>query len=195
MRSGDRLIPRRAIAFFARVSNNSWRKEQGVPRSFVSGAIGVIGLVFAGGCAPRADDPIAFGTQQVDPLVIQRVLSSAPCPEDRDFHAENLLITPRFSMHLLQFRTAEQRHIHRRHDLTFVVVRGAGEVWVADRRFSAAPGDVFHIPRGTPHYCVNTGDTPLAAVLTFTPPYDRRDSIPVPRGARSYEREGEPVAP
>lgn len=149
---------------------------------------------FACGCASRTDDPIALGSQCVDPVAIQRVLSNAPCPEDRDFHAENLLITPRFSMHLLQFRTAEPRHIHRKHDLTFVVVRGSGEVWVADRRFQASPGDVFHIPRGTPHYCVNTGEAPLAAVLTFTPPYDRRDSIPVPRNVRSYEREAEPPA-
>lgn len=142
-----------------------------------------------GGCAAR-DDAISQGTQQIDPVIIARVLEQAPCPPDRDFFPRNLLITERFSMHLLQFRTAEQRHIHRRHDLTFMVFRGTGQVWVNDRRFLAKPGDVFHIPRGTPHYCVNTGDTPLAAVLTFTPPFDRSDSIPLPRGARSYEREG-----
>lgn len=144
----------------------------------------------ATGCASHSEELFSMGTQQVDPVVIQRVLDRSPCPPDRDFHPETLLITDRFSMHLLQFRTAEQRHIHRVHDLTFVVVRGSGEVWVGDRRFLAKPGDVFHIPRGTPHYCVNTGDTPLAAVLTFTPPFDRKDSIPVAKNARSYEREG-----
>ncbi|MBL8878878.1 MAG: cupin domain-containing protein [Phycisphaerales bacterium] len=145
--------------------------------------------IAASGCAAR-DDAVSQGTQQIDPVMIARALEHAPCPADRDFYPQNLLITERFSMHLLQFRTAEQRHIHRRHDLTFVVVRGTGEVWVNDRRFQAKPGDVFHIPRGTPHYCVNTGDAVLAAVLTFTPPFDRSDSIPVARGARSYDREG-----
>lgn len=127
----------------------------------------------------------------MDPARIDSVLRRAPMEADQDLRAETLLESREFSAHLLQFRTGEQRHIHREHDLTFFVIRGEGEIFVNDRRSALTAGGVFHIPRGAPHACRNTGAEPLVAVLIFTPPYDLKDSIPLPRGERSYERSGD----
>ena len=40
-------------------------------------------------------------------------------------------------------------------------------------------GDVAVVPRGTPHYFVNTGSAPAAAFAVFTPPYDGQDQVRV----------------
>lgn len=147
------------------------------------------------GCGPGLREHLRRDAQIITPEMLDRVVRLAPVSETDAFHAETLLETERFSAHLLQFRTREQRHIHQRHDLTFVVRGGAGDVYVNDRRYAAKPGDVFHIPRNTPHYAVNTGPTPLVAVLIFSPPFDRSDSIPVPRDAASYSLDDAPPTP
>ena len=40
-------------------------------------------------------------------------------------------------------------------------------------------GDTAVVPKGVPHYFVNNGDQPAAAFVTFTPPYDGTDNVPV----------------
>ncbi len=158
-------------------------------RRVVSQLLPLALLVAAVGCAGPGDRT-AFPQQSqvITPQVIDTVLQRAPLGLGEDLHAETLLVTPEFSAHLLQYRVSERRHIHRAHHLTYIVYRGQGEVYIDDYRHPARPGDVFHIPRGTPHFCDNTGAEPLVAVLIFTPPYDLKDSIPVERGTRSYER-------
>lgn len=143
-----------------------------------------------GGCAaPVERSKAPRESVRIDPAMLERAVQRAPIAADQDLRADTLMESEEFSAHLLQFRTGETRHIHRTHDLTFVVQNGEGDVFVADRRFQASRGDVFHIPRGTPHYCVNTGPRPLVALLIFTPPFDLKDSIPVPLGDSSYPRE------
>ena len=152
--------------------------------------LSLIGLALAaGGCATSTGRSVfPHQTQVLAPEAINAILERAPLRVDEDLHAETLLVTPEFSAHLLQYRVSERRHIHRAHDLTYIVYRGQGDVYIDDYRHPARPGDVFHSPRGTPHSCDNTGSDPLVAVLIFTPPYDLKDSIPVARGTRSYER-------
>jgi mannose-6-phosphate isomerase-like protein (cupin superfamily) len=41
-------------------------------------------------------------------------------------------------------------------------------------------GDSAFIPRGTPHYFVNEGSTPAAAIVTFSPPFSGPDNSPSP---------------
>ena len=149
----------------------------------------VLIVTLAAGCGgPSLREAFGPQTRQIDPSTIRRVLRSAPVSSAEDFHAETLLLSEEFSAHLLQFRTAEQRHIHRRHDMTTIVQRGVGDLYIGQRRYRVSRGDVFHIPRGTPHYAVNRGDEPLVVVNIFTPPYGGEDSIAMPVGARSYER-------
>jgi quercetin dioxygenase-like cupin family protein len=128
-------------------------------------------------------------TQVLESAMLQRMLREAPLAADEDLRAELLLESEEFSAYLVQFRSGESRHIHRTHDQTFIVYRGHGEIYINDRRRPCQPGDVFHIPRGTPHSCVNTGPQPLVVVNIFTPPFDGKDRIPLPRESRSYERE------
>ena len=142
----------------------------------------------AGCAADPARDVLKRETQVLEPAMLQRILRQAPVAADEDLRAEPLLESEEFSAYLLQFRTGEPRHIHREHDLTFIVHRGRGEVYINDHRRVCRPGDVFHIPRGTPHYCINTGSDPLVVVNLFTPPFDGKDRIPLPRGSRSYEQ-------
>jgi len=40
-------------------------------------------------------------------------------------------------------------------------------------------GDIVHIPRGAPHYFVNTAAEPTVAFVIFSPPFDGKDNIPV----------------
>jgi quercetin dioxygenase-like cupin family protein len=144
------------------------------------------------GCAgSSAREMLKPRTQVLEPAVLERILTEAPLAAGEELRAELLLESEEFSAYLLQFRSGESRHIHRTHDLTFIVYRGQGEVCINDRRRPCQPGDVFHIPRGTPHSCVNTGPQPLVVVNIFTPPFDGEDRIPLPRGSRSYERKNE----
>ncbi|TWT42176.1 Cupin domain protein [Phycisphaerae bacterium RAS1] len=152
-------------------------------------------LPFAGCAAPQSRDALRPQAYIVDPSMIQTALRKAPVADDQPLRAETLVSTGEFSAHLLQFRTSEPRHIHRTHDLTFMVHDGSGEIFITDRRFLLAPGSVCHIPRGVPHYCVNLGQTPLVAVLVFTPPFDGQDRIPVETSDRSYPREATPAQP
>lgn len=140
------------------------------------------------GCAAGAREQMATRPAPINPGMLDAVLQTAPVGADQNLRAETLLTTDECSIHLLQFRVGEQRHIHSRHDLTFTVHRGMGFVFVNDQRFAAKPGDVFFIPRGVPHQCVVDGPAPLVAVLVFTPPFDLKDTIPLPLGARTYER-------
>jgi quercetin dioxygenase-like cupin family protein len=150
-------------------------------------------LLLAAGLLGCAADPahevLKRETQVLEPAMLQRILRQAPVAAEEDLRAELVMESEEFSAYLLQFRTGEARHIHREHDLTFIVYRGRGEIYIDDRRRACQPGDVFHIPRGTPHYCVNTGAEPLVVVNLFTPPFDVADRIPLPKGSQSYERE------
>jgi mannose-6-phosphate isomerase-like protein (cupin superfamily) len=142
-------------------------------RSIVAYAVAAASLLVPAGCSAHRR------TIEITPARIQRVLDSNPVGEDEPFRAATLLNGHDFSLHVLQFRTGERRHIHRAHDLTFMVHRGQGELFIDDVRHPAQPGDVFHIPRRTPHYVVNTGVEPLVAVIIFTPEFDLTDSVPV----------------
>lgn len=149
--------------------------------------IGTMALL-SGGCAV-SHQLAARPTEVLDTALIEQILRQRPVRDDQDFLPHTLLVSHEFSAHLLQFRTGEQRHVHRLHDLTIVVHRGRGEVYIDDIRRMARAGDVFHIPRGVPHSIRNAGDEPLISVNIFTPPYDGHDSIPAPAGSRSIERE------
>jgi quercetin dioxygenase-like cupin family protein len=151
--------------------------------------LALAGLITVSGCASPHATAIHSPTHRVDPAMISAMVKATPVGDDEARRAATLVVGADFSMHLLQFRTGEDRHIHRTHDLTFVVHRGEGRLTVDDRACTVQPGDVIHIPRGTPHSCTNRGSEPLVAVLIFTPPYDLKDSIPVPAESRSYERE------
>lgn len=148
-------------------------------------SVSLLGLLFIGCTGPNVRDKLWF-PQTITPNLIDAALRERPVAPDQNLRPETLTMTDEFSLHLLQFRTGEARHIHKAHDLTFVCYRGEGELFVFDEksrgdiRYVSRPGQVCHIPRGTPHFVRNTGPEPLVAVLVFTPPYDLKDSVPAP---------------
>ncbi|RLJ69778.1 quercetin dioxygenase-like cupin family protein [Hydrogenivirga caldilitoris] len=86
--------------------------------------------------------------------------------------------TEYISQFLVFIRTAELPHYHAAHDLTFVVVRGHGELYLDGKREKLSEGDTAFIPRGKVHFYTNTS---VVSVLlaTFSPSYDGKDSVKV----------------
>ncbi len=83
------------------------------------------------------------------------------------------------SHHVVQVRDREVPHVHRVHDLTFILVRGRGYLFMDKLRIALSAGDIAHVPRGASHYYVNTDFEPSVAFVIFTPPYDDNDAIPL----------------
>ena len=81
------------------------------------------------------------------------------------------------SHHIAVVRTAEQPHYHRFHDLTVVMMRGEGVLDLEGRKIEMKPGDVAHVSRGTRHFFRNSGSDPAASFVTFSPPFDGRDTV------------------
>ncbi len=79
---------------------------------------------------------------------------------------------------LVFIRTAEVPHYHAEHDLTFLVLKGHGELYLDGRKEKLKEGDVAFIPKGKVHFYTNTS---VVSVLlaNFSPRYDGRDSVRV----------------
>jgi mannose-6-phosphate isomerase-like protein (cupin superfamily) len=82
------------------------------------------------------------------------------------------------SHHVVQIRDRESPHLHNAHDGTVIVVRGRGYLVMDTRRITLTAGDIAHIPRGVPHYYVNTDLEPTVAFVIFAPPFDGKDNVP-----------------
>ncbi len=80
---------------------------------------------------------------------------------------------------LLAFiRTAEAPHYHAEHDLTFILLKGKGELYLEGESFEMHEGDIAFIPKGAVHFYTNTSD--LSVLLAnFCPNYDGKDSVKV----------------
>jgi quercetin dioxygenase-like cupin family protein len=98
---------------------------------------------------------------------------------------ENIRVTPlerteAQSLSLVQIRQREEPHVHARHDLTVIMLRGTGTLSVGNAAYyRLKPGDAVFIPRGTPHHFVNEGEEPAAALVLFAPAFDGKDTVPV----------------
>lgn len=79
---------------------------------------------------------------------------------------------------LVFIRTAELPHYHAEHDLTFVLLKGHGELYLDGKREKLSEGDIAFIPRRKVHFYTNTS---VVSVLlaNFSPKYDGKDSIKV----------------
>lgn len=102
-----------------------------------------------------------------------------PLAEGQNIRPVLLASTLGVSYHFVQIRDREAPHVHAEHDLIVTLISGQGTLNVADQAVSMATGDLAVIPRGERHFFVNTGPQPAAAFVTFMPPHDGTDSIPV----------------
>jgi quercetin dioxygenase-like cupin family protein len=133
--------------------------------------------IFIGGCAGArsaqlltADPPQAVAVATLAPP-----LGPADNIRPTDLrHGENSSIS------LVQVRDRELPHIHTRYDLTVTLVHGSGTLWLNGTPLPMHDGDVAFIPKGTPHYFVNGGSDPAAALVVFAPAFSGPDQQPLP---------------
>jgi len=120
--------------------------------------------------------------QDLDPIieeVSQRV---------KEIEVVKLNETENLTQLLVFIRTAEPPHYHAEHDLTFILIKGHGELYLDGKRERLSEGDVAFIPKGKVHFYTNTSgkvhfytNTSVVSVLlaNFSPRYDGKDSIKV----------------
>jgi quercetin dioxygenase-like cupin family protein len=67
-----------------------------------------------------------------------------------------------------------KRHVHASQDETFVVVRGTLTMYLGEppQRVDATPGDVLHVPHGTPLQTANHAEDDLVVYVHGWPPED-----------------------
>lgn len=136
----------------------------------------VLSLLGTTGCALAPSLTVANPQGAVRTNLVE-LLATHPLPDGQTGSAVLLARTESMSYHLVQIRDREQPHLHATHDLTVTLVRGSGQFHLRDAVYEMRAGDIAVVPRGTPHYFVNTGFTPAAAFATFVPPYDGQDQV------------------
>lgn len=77
--------------------------------------------------------------------------------------------SPDATLRVLATTEAERPHRHDQHDLTVVLLRGAGVLVVEGRQWQVRSGDVVHVARGKVHHFHPRGPAPVTALVIFTP--------------------------
>lgn len=98
-----------------------------------------------------------------------------PLSRDTNIQATPIERGEHASVVLVQIRDRETPHVHTRYDLTVILLRGAGTLWLDRRPLPMREGDVAFVPKGTPHFFVNGGGQPATALVGFAPPFDGPD--------------------
>jgi len=131
------------------------------------------------GCTP-SQIPYVFLQygQEFRQLDIGNVLADNPLKPGENIKFITLGQGQGASHHVVQVRDRESPHLHKAHDGTVIIVRGRGYLVMDKRRITLSAGDIVHIPRGFPHYYVNTDLEPTVAVVIFAPPFDGKDNVP-----------------
>ncbi len=138
--------------------------------------VALAAVALASGCAMQAPNPrltlrYEKGLEATDLSAL--VSRAAPGPVS----VIELGRTAWVSHHLAVVRDAEVPHYHRFHDLTVVVLRGEGVMDMEGKRFTMKAGDIAHVHRGVRHFFRNEGRDPAVAFVTFSPPFDGRDTV------------------
>ena len=103
-----------------------------------------------------------------------------PLGADENVRAREVRSGTSSSISIVQIRDREQPHVHGRYDLTVTLVHGSGTLWLNGTALPMHAGDVAFIPKGAPHYFVNDGAEPAAALVVFAPPFSGPDQQPIP---------------
>jgi quercetin dioxygenase-like cupin family protein len=135
-------------------------------------------LLLAAGCdstdrallLPRPPHGTAYDT----------LIAESPLAAGENIRVRELEHGDSSSVSLVQIRDREQPHVHTRYDLTVTLVEGWGTLWLDGTALPMQAGSTAFIPKGTPHYFVNQGSTPAAALVAFAPPFSGPDQAPVP---------------
>jgi quercetin dioxygenase-like cupin family protein len=112
-------------------------------------------------------------------LNLDKLLADNPLSAGENIKVANLGRSQSASQHVVQIRDREVPHIHKLHDATVTMLRGQGYLILGKNRINLKAGDIVHIPRGVPHYFVNTASEPTVALAVYSPAFDGKDTHPV----------------
>ena len=145
------------------------------------------GLLLLTACAPRQPDcpplqptPVFIAPGAADSDLVAHVLAETPLGANEAIAAHPLLAGTEASASLVSIRDREQPHVHTRYDLTVLLARGHGTLWLDGVPRPMQAGDGAFVPKGTPHWFVNEGTEPAVAVVVFAPRFEGPDQAPVP---------------
>lgn len=110
---------------------------------------------------------------------LDKILADNPLAPGENIKVANLGRSQSASQHVVQIRDREIPHLHKVHDATVTMLRGEGYLILGKKRINLKAGDVVHIPRGVPHYFVNTASQPTVALAVYSPVFDGKDTHPV----------------
>ena len=146
-----------------------------INRRLISSAI--LGMLF--GCTP-SQIPYVFlqYAKELRQANLAKVLADNPLGPGENIKITTLGQGQGASHHVVQIRDRESPHLHNAHDGTVMLVRGRGYLVMDKLRITLTAGDIAHIPRGVPHYYVNTDLEPTVVFVIFAPPFDGKDNVP-----------------
>jgi quercetin dioxygenase-like cupin family protein len=130
------------------------------------------------GCAQQPAR--VFIGPHLDRLSYDALLAATPLGAGENIRVRELERGANSSVSLVQIRDREQPHIHTRYDLTVLLAKGSGTLWLNGNAFPMHEGDTVFIAKGTPHYFVNGGPEPAAALAVFAPAFTEPDQQSVP---------------
>ncbi len=141
--------------------------------------IAVFSMFAYSGCA-SSTRRIWVPPQVASDTDVDGLLQRYPLAGSDNIRVVPLLSSEAMSTHLVQIRNAESPHLHATHDVIVTMLRGRGTLHLDGETRCMEPGDVAVVTRRTVHFFVNEGTDPAAAFVTFAPPYDGKDQVPVP---------------
>jgi len=106
-------------------------------------------------------------------------LAAHPLPGAAEIRADLVERTAGASVHVVQVRGRERPHRHAQHDLVVQLLRGEGVLTLEGAQITMRVGDVVLIERGSTHWFASAPGTTAVALVTFAPPADAPDSVPV----------------
>ena len=142
--------------------------------------LAVASSLFAIACASRPPAPAFLVPGAAGSDAVAQALAAAPLGPAENIRAQPLLRGEQASASVVQVRDREQPHVHTRYDITVLLAKGNGTLWLDGVARPMRAGDGVFIPKGTPHWFVNEGDEPAVAVVVFAPPFSGPDQAPVP---------------
>jgi mannose-6-phosphate isomerase-like protein (cupin superfamily) len=154
----------------------SVRRRRRCPAAPLLAVAAACGFIF--GCA-RTPHLLIAADGAVERRTLNAILESQPLGARENIRATALGRTASVSHHVVQIADREQAHVHQRHDLTVTLLRGTGDFHIGEHTLRMDEGDVAAVPRGMPHFFVNKTSSPAVAFVTFAPPYDGTDRVPL----------------
>lgn len=126
------------------------------------------------GCTPRTN--LVLPERSVSASTF---IAATPLAEGENIGRRVIAHGENSSLFLVRIRDREKAHRHTRYDLGVLIVEGHGTLWLDGEARPMRVGDFAFVARGTPHYFVNEGATPAAALATFSPRFTGPDELPV----------------